>query len=79
MGDRTGLRRRYTDCMKMSNVGIGLLTETKHPARKHTKYLMGYRVDSTMGGMRKGRVSLVYRDSKGWALESTFCYGPNVI
>ena len=66
-------------CMKMANIDIGLLTETKLPQSKHTKYAFGYRVDCTAGGMRKGGVALVYRDSKGWALESTRCYGPNVI
>ena len=66
-------------CMKMSNIDIGLLTETKLPESRHTTYHMGYRVESTKGGMKTGGVALVYRDSKGWVLESTRCYGPNVI
>ena len=36
-------------CMKMSNIDIGLLTETKLPESRHTTYHMGYRVESTKG------------------------------
>jgi hypothetical protein len=59
-----------------------------HPNTKHTtpkingiysKSADGYKVVATEAKYGKGGVALFYRDAKGWSLESTKTFGPNVI
>mmetsp|Transcript_5724 Transcript_5724/g.8521 ORF Transcript_5724/g.8521 Transcript_5724/m.8521 type:complete len:1130 (+) Transcript_5724:164-3553(+) len=66
-------------CLKQMNVDIGILTETKLSNDMYTKSFLGYRVVATKMEGNTGGVALVYRDRAGWGLESTICYGPNVI
>jgi len=66
--------------MRLMNVDIGILTETKFSNDKYTKYAEGYTVIGTKTNGRQGGVALIYRDRMdGWVLESTTQFGPNVI
>jgi len=67
--------------MREMNVDLGILTETK---LYHTKYsnksCEGYLVKAIVTERMKGGVALFYkRDSKGWSVESTKFFGPNII
>ena len=67
-------------CMRLMNVDIGLLTETKFANDRYTKYAEGYTVVGTQTNGVQGGVALIYRDGMdGWALESTEKFGPNVV
>ena len=66
-------------CMRQMNIDLGILTETKFNTDRYTKAAEGYKVVGTKAEDGKGGVALIYRDSKGWGLESTQTFGPNVI
>ena len=62
------------------HIDVAVLTETKLHHNKYTKATDGYSVVATVADMRKGGVAFVYRTaSTGWALESTQCFGKNVM
>ena len=69
--------------MRGMNVDFGVFTETKINGI-YSKSADGYKVVATKarkgkGGVAKGGVALFYREAKGWSLESTKTFGPNVI
>jgi len=66
-------------CMQQMNVDVGLLTETKFHNDMFTKGAEGYTVTGTITEGNAGGVALIHRTRKGWGLESTRTFGPNVI
>jgi exonuclease III len=66
-------------CMSQMNVDLGILTETKLSHDKYAKMAFGYAVVATKASATQGGVALFYRKAKGWSLESTRTFGPNVI
>lgn len=67
-------------CMREMNMDLGILTETKLYHTKYSKSCEGYLVEATVSERMKGGVALFYkRDPKGWSIESTKHFGPNVI
>ena len=67
-------------CMSQMNVDIAVLTETKFHNNMFTKSFGGYTVDGTItSNGRTGGIALIHRASKGWGLESTRFFGPNVV
>ena len=66
-------------CMKMMNMDIGLITETKLQGY-HTTLCEGYDIVATKAKSRhQGGVALCYRKSEYFHVEGTRTFGPNVI
>ena len=67
-------------CMRMMNIDIGFLTETKLIQGFHTQGAEGYEVIATEARSRhQGGVALCYRKSANFHIEGTSTVGPNVI
>ena len=76
---RTNRLNAALRCMQQMNVDVGLLTETKFHNDMFTKGAEGYTVTGTITEGNAGGVALIHRTQKGWGLESTRTFGPNVI
>jgi exonuclease III len=69
-------------CMRMMNMDLGILTETKLTDGRHTRAAEGFDVVATKAkNKHQGGVAIFYRTDKNdkWVIEGTKCFGPNVI
>jgi len=67
-------------CMRLMNIDLGILTETKLVQGCHTVSAEGYDiVASAAKSKHQGGVALFYRKSKNFHVEGTRTFGPNVI
>lgn len=67
-------------CIKIMNIDIAVLTETKLQDNKHTTNCEDYTIVSTNAISKyQGGVALCYRTSKDYCIEGTRTFGPNVI
>ena len=68
------------EAMKRMNVDVGVFTETKLVAGKHTVNSSGYKVVATEAkSAHQGGVALFFRDAEDWHIEGVKPFGPNVI
>ncbi len=66
--------------MRLMNMDIGVLTETKLVDGYHTRKTEGYDIITTEAkNHHQGGVALFYRESDEWHVKGTRSYGPNVI
>jgi hypothetical protein len=78
-GRQGNLESALRALMKM-NVDIGLLEETKIKDEKYKKKSFGYNVIATRAeSVFEGGITLVYRSSPFWTIESIRLYNPNSI
>jgi exonuclease III len=67
-------------CMRVMNIDLGLLTETKLVKGKHTVSTEGCDIVTTEAKSKhQGGVALFYRKSENFHVGGTKAYGPNVI
>ena len=80
---QSGRNARLESALRALNkmdVDLAILTEAKLTNGIHTKYSSVYNVvASNAVSHRQGGVALVFKDSPHWQVESTRCFGPNVI
>jgi exonuclease III len=67
-------------CMRIMNMDLGILTETKLVQGYHTTKAEGYDIVTTEArSTHQGGVALFYRKSANFHIEGTRSFGPNVI
>ena len=67
-------------CMRMMNIDLGVLTETKLVRGRHTVSTEGFEIVTTEAKSKhQGGVALFYRKSENFHVEGTKAFGPNVI